>query len=60
MTAILSLNEPRQAGGVVDNARALTTAPPAPQQQAERTFHLSYKADILTRYGQDSIGFLSE
>ena len=40
----------RNAGGFVDNARALPTTPPAPQQQPGRTFHSPYKADIFTRY----------
>jgi hypothetical protein len=39
----------RNAGGFVDNARALPTTPPAPQQQPGRTFHSPYKADIFTR-----------
>ena len=42
----------RNAGGFVDNARALPTTPPAPQQQPGRTFHSPYKADIFTRYRQ--------
>ena len=44
----------RNAGGFVDNARALPTTPPAPQQQPGRTFHSPYKADIFTRYRQPS------
>ena len=43
----------RNAGGFVDNARALPTTPPAPQQQPGRTFHSPYKADIFTRYRHD-------
>jgi hypothetical protein len=42
----------RNAGGFVDNARALPTTPPAPQQQPGRTFHSPYKADIFTRSRQ--------
>ena len=42
----------RNAGGFVDNARALPTTPPAPQQQPGRTFHSPDKADIFTRYRQ--------
>ena len=44
----------RNAGGFVDNARALPTTPPAPQQQPGRTFHSPDKADIFTRYRQSA------
>ncbi len=40
------------ARGFVDNASALPTIPPPPQKQAERTFDVSYKAGIFTRYRQ--------
>ena len=46
----------RNAGGFVDNARALPTTPPAPQQQPGRTFHSPYKADIFTRYRHPTDG----
>jgi hypothetical protein len=42
----------QDAGGVVHNASALHTTPPAQQKPPRWTFDLSYKADIFTRHRQ--------
>ena len=53
MTKAMTADRPdRRACGFVDNASALPTTPQAPPHQQGRTFDVSYKADIFTRYGQ--------
>ena len=53
MTQVLRQRPTSQdSRGYVDNASALPTYPPPPHNQTERTFDLSYKADIFTRYRQ--------
>ena len=52
MTKAMTADRPdRRACGFVDNASALPTTPQAPPHQQGRTFDVSYKADIFTRYG---------
>ena len=53
MTKAMTADRPdRRACGFVDNPSALPTTPQAPPLQQGRTFDVSYKADIFTRYRQ--------
>jgi hypothetical protein len=44
------------ARGLVDNASAFPTTPPAQHEQASRTFESSCRADIFTRHQQPKYG----
>ena len=55
MSNAVTITGSAKAGGFVDNARALPTTPPVPQQRPRRTFDSSYKADIFTRSRQSRL-----
>ncbi len=59
MTNADSITGSPKAGGFGDNARALPTIPPAPQQQPKRTFDPLRNADIFTRHRQRLMNALS-